>query len=187
MQDVMPNRLPPDGTASLAPVIHPSIRVALAYATAQNFTGRVLYPENRAWLRAEAADALFRAADRLAGMGLVLVLLDAFRPVSVQRALWAIRPDPEFVADPAIGSDHSRGVAVDVTLADAAGELDMGTDFDTAAPQSHHDRFDIGPQAAANRDILRKAMADAGFAANPNEWWHYALRDAGRYPILNPG
>jgi D-alanyl-D-alanine dipeptidase len=185
MQEVMSSQVPSGGTAPLVQIIHPSIRVALAYATAQNFTGRVLYPDNRAWLRAEAAEALFRAADRLADMGLILVLLDAFRPVSVQRALWAIRPDPEFVADPAIGSDHSRGVAVDVTLADAAGELDMGTAFDTALPQSHHDSVDIGPRAAGNREILRKAMADAGFAANPNEWWHYALRDAGRYPILN--
>lgn len=172
------------GTALLVQVIHPAIRIDLAYATEQNFTGRVLYADTRAWLRPEAADALFRAADSFAASGLRLVLLDAFRPTSVQRALWAIRPDPEFVADPAIGSDHSRGVAVDVTLANAEGWLDMGTDFDAALPQSHHDRSDVSTEATANRDLLRRAMIKAGFVANPLEWWHYALAGAVRYPIL---
>jgi D-alanyl-D-alanine dipeptidase len=157
----------PGGTIPLVQIAHPAIRIDLAYATTRNFTGRVLYPDNRARLRPETADALHRAANLFAAMGLQLVLLDAFRPVHVQQALWAIRPDPEFVADPAIGSDHSRGVAVDVTLADATGPLDMGTDFDAALPQSHHDRFDIAPQAVRSRETLRKTMADAGFAANP--------------------
>lgn len=174
----------PGGTAPLVQIIHPAIKIDLAYATTQNFTGRVLYTDTRAWLRPEAADALLRAADSFAAMGLQLVLLDAFRPVSVQQALWAIRPDPEFVADPAIGSDHSRGVAVDITLADAKGHLDMGTDFDAALPQSHHDRHDIAPQAVRNRETLRRVMAEAGFAANPYEWWHYALEGAARFPIL---
>lgn len=173
------------GTAPLVQIIHPAIRIELAYATTQNFTGRVLYPDTRARLRPEAAEALFRAADGFAAMGLHLVLLDAFRPPEVQRALWAIRPDPEFVADPAVGSDHSRGVAVDVTLADAKGRLDMGTAFDAALPQSHHDRSDLSPGATRNRDILRQVMARAGFAANPFEWWHYALAGAARYPILH--
>jgi D-alanyl-D-alanine dipeptidase len=180
----MPYQTLPGGTAPLVQIVHPAILIDLAYATPQNFTGRVLYTDNRARLRPEAAAALLRAADSFAAIGLRLVLLDAFRPVHVQQSLWAIRPDPEFVADPAIGSDHSRGVAVDVTLADATGNLDMGTDFDAALPQSHHDRSDIGPQAVKNRDILRHTMANAGFAANPYEWWHYALEGAARYPIL---
>lgn len=172
------------GTAPLVQIVHPAIRIELAYATTQNFTGHILYPDTRAHLRPEAADALFRAADSFAAMDLHLVLLDAFRPPEVQRALWAMRPDPEFVADPAIGSDHSRGVAVDVTLADAKGRLDMGTEFDAALPQSHHDRTDISAEATGNRAILRQIMAKAGFDANPFEWWHYALAGALRYPIL---
>ena len=172
------------GSVPLVPIVHPAIKIDLAYATTQNFTGRILYTDTKAWLRPEAAAALLKAADSFAAKGLQLVLLDAFRPVSVQQALWAIRPDPEFVADPAIGSDHSRGVAVDVTLADAAGHLDMGTDFDAALPQSHHDRRDLAPDAIRNRDILRRTMVDSGFVANPFEWWHYALAGAGLYPIL---
>jgi D-alanyl-D-alanine dipeptidase len=174
----------PGGTTPLVQIVHPAILIALAYATTQNFTGRILYTDNHARLRPEAAAALLKAADRFAAMGLQLVLLDAFRPVSVQQALWAIRPDPEFVADPAIGSDHSKGVAVDVTLADASGHLDMGTDFDAAVPQSHHDRLDIPDLANERRSVLRNVMAAAGFQANPLEWWHYALNDAQQYSQL---
>lgn len=90
-----PNHPSPGGTARLVQISHSAIEVDLAYATAQNFTGRVLYADARAWLRPEAAVALYSAADSLATMGLHLVLRDAFRPVSVQQALWAIRPDPE--------------------------------------------------------------------------------------------
>ena len=165
----------------LTQINHPAIVVALAYATPQNFTGKVLYPDSRAWLRPEAANAIYDAANDLAAIGFRLVLLDAFRPVSVQYALWAIRPDPEFVADPAIGSDHSKGIAVDVTLADDAGPLDMGTEFDEAVPQSHHDRLDIPALANERRRILRDAMIAAGFEANPFEWWHYALSNGHSY------
>lgn len=175
----------PGGDAPLVQITHPAIKIELAYATTQNFTGRVLYDDTRAWLRPEAADALCKAADSFVPMGLQLVLLDAFRPVSVQQALWAIRPDPEFVADPAIGSDHSKGIAVDVTLADASGHLDMGTAFDAAVPQSHHDRTDIPAVANERRFLLRKVMTRAGFQANPLEWWHYALTQGHRYPRID--
>ena len=171
----------------LAQINHPAIEVALAYATPRNFTGRVFYPDSRAWLRPQAASALYNAANELAAIGLRLVLLDAFRPVSVQYALWAIRPDPEFVADPAIGSDHSKGIAVDVTLADDGGPLDMGTEFDAPVPQSHHDRLDIPAVANERRKVLRDAMVAAGFQANPFEWWHYALSDSQSYArIIDP-
>jgi D-alanyl-D-alanine dipeptidase len=175
----------PGGTPQLVLISHRAINVELAYATPINFAGRVLYADTRAYLRPEAAAALYSAADSLADEGLQLVLLDAFRPVSVQKALWAIRPDPEFVADPAIGSDHSKGIAVDVTLADASGHLDMGTDFDAAVPQSHHDRLDIPELAMERRLVLRAAMAKAGFEANPQEWWHYALAEGHRYSRID--
>jgi D-alanyl-D-alanine dipeptidase len=181
----MPTYPLPGGDARLVQIARPSIVVSLAYATPQNFTGQVLYDDSRAWLHPEAADALYRAADSIAATGLRLVLLDAFRPISVQHALWAIRPDPEFVADPAIGSDHSKGIAVDVTLADASCVLDMGTDFDAAVPQSHHDRSDISAIANDRRFLLRKCMTAAGFQENPMEWWHYALTDGHRYPRID--
>lgn len=171
-------------SAGLVPVEHPALVIDLAYATERNFTGQRLYPDSSARLIAPAARALILSAEAVARQGLRLVVLDAFRPVSVQRKLWQVRPDPEFVADPAIGSDHSRGVAVDVTLSDGRTWLEMGTDFDAALPQSHHDRHDISPTAQANRTILRQAMRAGGFEENPFEWWHYALKGAAAYPLL---
>lgn len=177
----------PDLTArstGLVPVEHPALDISLAYATERNFTGQKLYDDTRVRLIPEAARALILSAEAVARRGLRLVVLDAYRPVSVQWRLWQVRPDPEFVADPTIGSDHSRGVAVDVTLSDGKAHLDMGTAFDAAVPQSHHDRRDISPAAQKNRDILRTVMLAGGFEANPFEWWHYALKGASRYPLL---
>lgn len=173
------------GTLPLVEVAHPAITAAMAYATVNNFTGQVLYSDPTALLRAEAAAALYRAADDLAGQGLRILLLDAYRPVSVQKKLWAVRPDPDYVADPAVGSDHSRGIAVDLTLARGEVALDMGTDFDAAVVQSHHGRTDISAQAVRNRLILKAAMEAAGFAANPLEWWHYGLPDKTRFAFLD--
>lgn len=169
----------------LVQIVDPNIEVDLAYATENNFTGQVLYDDKRAYLRPEAAVALSKAARAIAPLNIRIVLLDAFRPISVQHKLWAFRPDPEFVADPQIGSDHSRGIAVDVTLANSSGWLDMGTDFDAAVPQSHHDRFDIPKCAVENRNILREAMAHAGFEANPLEWWHYALTGGKDFSVID--
>lgn len=183
----MPNDLLAPVMSQLVEIADPNIDVRLAYASADNFTGRVLYTDPRAYLRAEAAQALTNAAKTLAAKQIRLVLLDAFRPVSVQRALWSVRPDPEFVADPKVGSDHSRGIAVDVTLADASGWLDMGTDFDAAVPQSHHDRSDIRAGAIQNRSVLRDTMAAAGFEENPLEWWHYALPCKSDFPLIADG
>lgn len=169
----------------LVPIDHPAIEVALAYATTQNFTGEKLYAHNRALLIPEAAAALDTAAEWLLSRGLRLVVLDAFRPADAQRRLWQLRPDPEFVADPDLGSDHTRGIAVDVTLSDGKTHLDMGTAFDAAVPQSHHDCNDISREALANRELLRAAMKAGGFIENPHEWWHYALRDCHNFPLLD--
>jgi zinc D-Ala-D-Ala dipeptidase len=181
----MPSLTEIDASSDLVEITNPSILIDLAYAGPHNFTGQTLYRENRAFLRPETARALDVAASVVTAQGLRLVLLDAFRPVAVQKILWDFRPDPEFVADPKIGSDHSRGTAVDVTLADASAHLDMGTGFDVATPQSHHDRTDICATARKNREILRDAMASAGFEENPFEWWHYALRGFHRSPIID--
>lgn len=181
----MPDSNAASGTLPLVMVAHPAITLDLAYAGVGNFAGRAFYAEARALLRPEAAAALYLAADMVARLGLRLVLLDAYRPVAVQRMFWDIRPDPMYVADPAIGSDHSRGTAVDLTLADAAGALDMGTAFDAAVEQSHHGRADIAAAAIGNRLILRGVMEAAGFLANPHEWWHYALPGRPEFTLLD--
>lgn len=164
----------------------PGIRTDLRYAGPNNFVGADLYsPFDCAWIHRDGAERLEAAAAWLAaqGMGIELVVLDALRPQRVQQRLWESLP-PElriYLADPAIGSIHSFGMAVDVTLADATGrELDMGTPFDDLTERSHpvlEEQFlasgGLGAVQVANRRLLRAAMEQAGWRGIRREWWHF--------------
>ena len=167
--------------------------LALAYAGAENFTGAPIYKRATAFLHPEAGAALARAAAAARALGLGLLVFDAYRPPEAQWALWRHTPDPNFVADPRRGSPHSRGVAVDLTLADNNGDgrpLDMGTGFDDFTPAAHHGaRGAHGVSAAAqrNRLLLLGLMTDAGWDFYRNEWWHYQLFESRRYPLLADG
>ncbi|WP_338768518.1 M15 family metallopeptidase [Massilia sp. METH4] len=170
------------------------IRVDLRYATRDNFVGRDLYsPLDCAWLHREAAAAIERAVARLAELrsGCTLVILDALRPHRVQEQLWEALAGTDlrmYLADPARGSIHSFGMAVDVTIVDEAGrELDMGTGFDDMTELSHPaleeemlacGRLSAGQ--AANRQLLRDAMFSAGFVGIKTEWWHFDCGDRER-------
>lgn len=162
------------------------VDLALAYATADNFTGRPVYGRAGCYLRAEAAALLARAVELAADVGLRLRIFDAFRPTEAQWVLWNHTPDPEFLADPRRGSPHSRGVAVDLTLIDAAGRpLDMGTAFDAFTPRSHHGAGGLGAEAARNRHLLLGLMTAAGWDFYRNEWWHYQMFDSRRFKLIS--
>jgi len=167
------------------------VAVDLRYAGVRNFVGRDLYRSlDCAWLHRDAADAVERAVARLAetAPGHRLVLLDALRPHRVQIELWdhldgtGLR---RYVADPARGSIHSFGMAIDATIVDAAGrELDMGTGFDEMTELSHPEleqrHLASGALTAAqhgHRELLRGALRAAGFRGIANEWWHFELGD----------
>jgi D-alanyl-D-alanine dipeptidase len=163
------------------------IDVDLRYASSNNFDGRVLYDGiDCAWLRVEAAAGLEAAAAWLARVhpGQRLLVLDALRPQRVQEAIWrdvAGTPAAHYFAEPTRGSIHSFGMAIDVTLTDAAGrELDMGSGFDTMTLASHpsleSEQLAAGAITRAHiaaREMLRGAMAAGGFHGIPNEWWHF--------------
>lgn len=165
------------------------IDLDLRYATADNLTGRPIYCRPDLYLHPAAAEALRRAVALVRPLGLRLRIFDGFRPVEAQWRLWRALPDPRYVADPrpgAGGSAHSRGVALDLTLADAAGmPLDMGTGFDEMTSRSHHGRTDLDAEAQRNRLLLLGAMGAAGWQPYAEEWWHYQLPDARRYPALS--
>lgn len=175
----------------LAPVTAAAfdLDVALAYATADNFTGKPVYrAEAGCWLHTDAVPLLRRAVDLARPLGLRLKLRDAFRPAEVQWVLWNHTPDPGFLADPRRGSPHSMGVAVDLELIDiASGQpLDMGTGFDEFTPRSHHGNQDISPAAQRNRHLLLGLMTTAGWDFYHNEWWHYQMFEThSRYPVLS--
>jgi D-alanyl-D-alanine dipeptidase len=160
------------------------VDVMLAYATDANLTGRPVYRNAECWLHRAAAEKLAAAIALARPLGLRLRIFDALRPVEAQWALWNAKPDPEFLADPRRGSPHSRGVAVDLTLLDGEGELDMGTPFDAFTPLSHHARTDISAEAQRNRLLLMGLMTSAGWDFYRNEWWHYQLFDQRRYPLV---
>ena len=122
----------------------PGIVLDIRYATTNNFTGQKLYPVARCCLRREAAENLKAVQEELRGIGLALKVFDGYRPLSVQKKMWAVFPHPGFVADPAKGSRHNRGAAVDLTLIKLDGtEVPMPTPFDDFTPKAHRDYMDL--------------------------------------------
>lgn len=160
--------------------------IDIKYATEDNFTGVPVYKAPKCFLHEEAAAALQRAIALAKPHGLRFVIYDAFRPSEAQWKLWEHTPDPNFLADPAKGSPHSRGVAVDLALLDSEGKLlDMGTPFDAFTPLSHHGRTDISVEAQKNRLLLMGIMTAAGWDFYRNEWWHYQLFNSRSYTLLS--
>lgn len=158
----------------------------IRYATKDNLTGRPLYSFAAVFLRRDAAKKLQRAAEDLRAKKLRLVIYDAYRPLSVQKALWAAAPDPLYVASPAKGSSHNRGAAVDLGLADEAGKaLAMPTEFDEFGPRARHGARGVPSGARRNAETLKAALKKAGFASLIDEWWHYHDPDAKNWPLLD--
>lgn len=163
------------------------IELYLAYATADNFTGKPVYAADaECYLHPDAAEKLAEAIKLAGQIGYRIKVFDAFRPSEAQWKLWEHSPDPDFLADPRRGSPHSKGVAVDLTLIDAQGnELDMGTPFDAFTPLSHHGNMEVSPEAQRNRHLLMGIMTTAGWDFFRNEWWHYQLFNSRDYTVLS--
>jgi zinc D-Ala-D-Ala dipeptidase len=184
-----PQRLPPvadaeDPLVDAAEVVR-SLIVDLAYAAPDNVAGRALYPPStKCLLRRSVAQRLAIAADAMRKRGLRLVARDCTRPADAQEALWKAHPHPGSVADPARGSLHARGVAIDLALADLSGKrVDMPTRFDEFGPAAAADAPLPDGAAKENREALKAAMHAAGFRVNPKEWWHYSRLYGWRWPI----
>ena len=158
----------------------------IRYATADNLTGRPIYTRPAALLLPEARERLLRANALALSLGLRIKLLDAFRPIEAQWALWHAVEDKRFVSDPRLGGVHPRGAAVDLTLVDTASgrELPMGTGFDAVEEASAHGSLDIPAADQRNRAILLGIMTAAGWDHYALEWWHYQLFGARRHPAL---
>lgn len=154
--------------------LNPKIVIDIKYATDDNFVGRKLYSQPKAFLRAEVAAQLDKIQKILELEGLGLKIWDAYRPHGVQRILWSMVPDERYVADPKKGSSHNRGAAVDLTLVDAAGnELEMPTKFDDFTHKAHRNYADLSPEVLKNRERLASVMIAHGFTPLETEWWHF--------------
>jgi D-alanyl-D-alanine dipeptidase len=170
--------------------LDPTIKLDIRYATTNNFMGKVVYPEARAFLQRPAADALLAAHRELARDGYGLMIHDGYRPWAITKLFWdmaAGTPMQDFVADPKSGSKHNRGCAVDLTLYDlATGQIvQMPGDYDEPTKRSYPDYRGGKPEERGKRDLLRAAMERHGFTVEPNEWWHFNYRDWQSYPILD--
>lgn len=162
----------------------PQARQALPYATADNFTGQVIYQFKDAYLRYGTIKKLAAVAQELEKQGLGLLVWDGYRPVYAQAELFEACPDPTYVSPPGVGNqNHCRGRAVDLTLVNLeTGEgLEMPTGFDDFTAYADRDYSDVSKTAAANARILEEVMTKHGFKGYSKEWWHY--NDTDSYPI----
>ncbi len=162
----------------------PNVRQSLRYATADNFTGQIIYEFTDAYLRYGTVKKLAQVAQELEELGLGLVIWDGYRPLYAQQKLWDVCPDPNYVSRPGTGRQtHCRGIAVDITLYDLeTGELlEMPSDFDEFSALGDRDYSDCSVVARESALILEKSMENAGFLPYSGEWWHFS--DTQDYPI----
>jgi zinc D-Ala-D-Ala dipeptidase len=169
----------------------PGIIQDLRYASRNNFMHKNLYPENTTttFLRKPVYCALNRVARDLAGKGLVLVIFDAYRPYGVTEELWRTMSDERYAANPAKGSGHNRGIAIDLTMADAKTHqlVPMPTGFDNFSDSAHQDFYGTDTKRIANRDLLKKEMGKYGFVPLSTEWWHFSWPKAENFEVLDLG
>ena len=169
--------------------LDPTIKLDIRYASTNNFTGAVFYKQPRAFMQRPAAEAVVRAHQRLKERGLGLLIHDAYRPWHVTKMFWDATPEDlkDFVANPARGSRHNRGCAVDLTLYDlGTGEpIQMVAGYDEFSPRS----FPLYPGGTSRqhwyRQLLRRTMEAENFSVYEFEWWHFDFADWKNYRIGN--
>ena len=166
-----------------------SVKLEIRYATSNNFLGTPVYEQARAFLQRPAADALARVARALRAEGYGLLVFDAYRPWYVTKIFWDATPEDkkQFVANPAEGSRHNRGCAVDLTLYDrkTGRAVAMPSGYDEMTDRAYADYPGGTPAEREHRQILRDAMEAEGFTVYSYEWWHYDYRDWKAYRIAN--
>ncbi|HEY4763274.1 MAG TPA: M15 family metallopeptidase [Candidatus Sulfotelmatobacter sp.] len=166
-----------------------TIKLDIRYATTNNFLSTPVYTQARAFLQRPAAEALLRAHRELKAQGYGLIIHDGYRPWYVTKIFWDATPNDKkiFVADPAAGSKHNRGCAVDLSLYDlkTGKEVKMPSGYDEMTDRAFADYAGGTADERARRALLRQAMEKQDFKVNPKEWWHFDYKDWNQYPILN--
>lgn len=146
----------------------------LKYATEDNFLKAAVYDCPECYLRVSAAKAIIDVNKEFISKGYKIKFYDCYRPHDVQKKMWEIMPNRIYVADPAKGSIHNKGGAIDITLVDLEGnELDMGTHYDYFGREAHHAYQGHNEEVLNNRKILKETMEKHGFGSITSEWWHY--------------
>ena len=166
-----------------------TIKLDIRYATANNFVGRAVYPEARAFMQRPAAEGLVRVHKLLKKKGLGLVIYDGYRPWAITKLFWdTVKLDQrKFVADPAKGSRHNRGCAVDLGIYDlkTGKAIPMPSDYDEFTERASPDYKGGTDKERSNRDMLRQMMEAEGFIVYEHEWWHFDYKDWEKYAIYD--
>lgn len=167
--------------------LSPDFVYDLRYATENNFTKQKIYDCAECYVRSEVAKALILANQAFQQKGLKIKFYDCYRPLDIQKKMWAIYPDARYVANPNKGgSMHNKGGAVDITLVDSLGnELPMGTAFDHFGIEAHHGYNKLPKTVIENRKLLKTTMEQHGFRSITTEWWHYDFQSVKKYPNSN--
>lgn len=169
--------------------LDPTIKLEIRYATTNNFLGTIFYSEGRAFMQRPAAEAVVRASLKLKALGYGLLIHDAYRPWYVTKVFWDATPDDKkvFVADPAKGSRHNRGCAVDLTLYDLKTKkpVEMVSTYDETTDRAYPDYPGGTSLQRWHRKLLRDAMEAEGFTVYQAEWWHFDYKDWQKYRIGN--
>ena len=151
----------------------------MKYATEDNFLKAKVYDCAECFLRLKTVNALIDANKKFLEKCYKIKIFDCYRPLDIQKKMWKIVSNPKYVADPAKGSIHNRGGAVDITLIDSLGkELDMGTPFDFFGIEASHNYPNVSDNVKQNRILLKTIMTSSGFNSFDSEWWHYNLKTA---------
>ncbi len=158
----------------------------MKYATTDNFLKTKVYDCASCYLRFKTVKSLIAANNEFKLKGYSIKIFDCYRPLDVQKKMWQLVPDANYVADPKKGSIHNRGGAVDITLIDTNGnELDMGTAFDFFGPEASHNYEKVSNEVKRNRAFLKEIMLKNNFKSFDSEWWHYNLVDSQKDAIAN--
>ena len=190
-QQVAPPKEDNKGEADLVELVKldKTIKLDIPYATPDNFVGKTVYPEARAFLQRPAAEAVVRVHRKLKEQGLGLVIFDGYRPWAITKLFWeVVREDQKkFVADPAKGSKHNRGCAVDLSLFDlkTGKPLPMPSEYDEFTERASPNYAGGTVEETKNRELLRRLMEAESFVVNPNEWWHFDYKDWQAYAIYD--
>ncbi len=158
----------------------------MEYATTDNFLKAQVYPCDECFLRVKTVKALLEANKSFLKKGFRIKLYDCYRPKAIQKKMWKIVPDANFVANPKKGSIHNRGGAVDISLVDSTGtELNMGTKFDFFGLEASHNYINLPDTVLVNRKFLKEIMLQHNFKSFDSEWWHYNLNGSNKDRVSN--
>lgn len=165
----------------------PDLVLDIRYATANNFMKQVMYPQARAFARKPVAEQLKKVQAELRKRGYGLKIYDAYRPYAITVSFYKRAADKSFVANPAKGSKHNRGCAVDLTLIDfkTKKEIPMPTPYDSFAPEAAAAYQKLPAAVIRNRDFLIRTMRTYGFRVIKNEWWHYDFIGWQNYALMD--